>query len=124
MFNATELDRGSSAVHLTQAVFCSDCENISTSPHEVCTVCGSRAVVGLFQMLGGTLRSRHANLPNVTVKYNLQLELRAFDVPSAELNHAIEAITRLLDIGSDVECARMQIDSVISSSNRTTARAA
>jgi hypothetical protein len=67
---------GLSAVPLLNAVFCVDCETISNSPHDACTVCGSHSLISLFRMLGGTLRSRklqstedHAK----TAKYNLRL---------------------------------------------------
>src|ERR1019366_1275517 len=40
-------DGGLSAVPLLNAVFCADCETISDSPHDACTVCGSRSLVNL-----------------------------------------------------------------------------
>ena len=65
-----------SAVPLLNAVFCVDCETISNSPHDACTICGSHALVSLIRLLGGTLRSQkpqttedHAN----THKSNLKL---------------------------------------------------
>ena len=68
-------DGGLSAVSLLNAVFCADCETISNSPHDACTVCGSRSLINLFRMLGGTVRSQkpqsaedHAK----TAKYNLE----------------------------------------------------
>ena len=45
-------DGGLSAVPLLNAVFCADCETISNSPHDACTVCGSRSLLNLFRMLG------------------------------------------------------------------------
>src|ERR1017187_6195035 len=51
-------DGGLNAVPLLNAVFCADCETISNSRHDACTVCGSRSLINLFRMLGGTVRSQ------------------------------------------------------------------
>jgi len=89
-------DEGLSAVPLLNAVFCADCETISNSPHDACTVCGSPSLINLFRVLGGTLRSQkpqsaegHAK----TAKYNLELTVKVHEIPANELNRAIESIT-------------------------------
>jgi hypothetical protein len=42
----TEIDdRDLSIVPLQRAVFCVDCEMVSNSPHEACTVCGSPSLI-------------------------------------------------------------------------------
>jgi hypothetical protein len=58
------------------AVFCADCETISNSPHDACTVCGSRSLINLFRMLGGTVWSQkpqsaedHAKTANPTITF-------------------------------------------------------
>jgi hypothetical protein len=43
------------AVCLQNAVLCADCEVISDSPHETCRVCGSRSLLSISRVLGGTL---------------------------------------------------------------------
>jgi catechol 2,3-dioxygenase-like lactoylglutathione lyase family enzyme len=48
------------SIHILNAVFCVDCETISNSPHDACTICGSHSLIDLFRMLGGTLRSQKA----------------------------------------------------------------
>jgi len=47
-------------VPLLNAAFCVDCETISNSPHDACTVCGSHSLISLCRMLGGTLRGQKA----------------------------------------------------------------
>jgi hypothetical protein len=46
-------EEGLSAVPLLNAVFCADCETISNSPHDACTICGSPSLINLFWVLGG-----------------------------------------------------------------------
>ena len=46
------------AVCLQNAVLCADCEVISNSPHDTCCVCGSRSLLSLSCVLGGTLQYR------------------------------------------------------------------
>src|ERR1035441_6989195 len=90
-------DGGLSAVPLLNAVFCADCETISDSPHDVCSVCGNHSLVNLFRILGGTLRSQmqqstehHAK----TAKYNLELTVKAHEIPANELNREFQIVLR------------------------------
>jgi hypothetical protein len=106
---------GLSTVPLLNAVFCADCETISNSPHDACTVCGSHSLISLFRTLGGTLRSQkpqstedHAK----TAKYNLELTANVHEIPATELNHAIELITRLAEAGGDVKCLHINVESI------------
>ena len=57
---AAKTEEGLSAVRLVSAALCVDCETISNSPHDVCTICGSHSLSSLFRMLGGTLRTQKA----------------------------------------------------------------
>ena len=60
---AADTERGLGGVPLLNAVFCADCETISNSPHDACTICGSHSLINLFRMLGGTLRSQKRSPP-------------------------------------------------------------
>jgi hypothetical protein len=105
-----EVEQEMSVVPLQHAVFCVNCETVSNSPHDVCTVCGSHSLVSLFRMLG-TLRSK--NQPPELVKYNLELTVRVNEVSGADLNHAIDALTRLAEVGKDLQTLHMHIESVV-----------
>jgi len=61
---ATETKRGADAVPLLNAVFCVDCETISSSPHDACTICGSHSLINVFRILGGTLPEAERNPPS------------------------------------------------------------
>jgi len=108
-------DEGLNAVPLHNAVFCVDCETISNSPHDACTICGSHSLTSLFRMLGGTLRSQkpqptaeHAK----TAKYNLELIAKVREIPATELSLIIESMTRLAEAGGAVESLRINVETV------------
>lgn len=104
-----------SVVPLLNAVFCVDCETISSSPHDACMVCGSHSLTSLFRMLGGTLRSQEpqsAKDDAKTPKYNLELTANIHAIPATELNHAIGLITRLAASGGDVKCLHINVEPV------------
>jgi hypothetical protein len=105
-----------SAVPLLNAVFCVDCENISDSPHEACAICGSRSLVSLFRMLGGSLRRQKAQFTEghaKAINYSLQLTARVHEIPASELNRVIEAISRLTEVGADLESLHLNVESVV-----------
>jgi hypothetical protein len=108
-------DGGLSAVPLLNAVFCADCETISNSPHDACTVCGSRSLINLFRMLGGTVWSQepqsaedHAKM----AKYNLELTVKVHEIPANEVNRVIESISRLAEVCGDLESLHINVESV------------
>jgi len=43
------------AIHLGDAVLCADCEVISESMNDECSACGSRSLMNIERMLGGSL---------------------------------------------------------------------
>jgi hypothetical protein len=111
----THTEGGLSTVPLLNAVFCADCETISNSPRDACTVCGSHSLISLFRMLGGTLRSQkpqstadHAK----TAKYNLELTANVHEIPATELNRVIESISRLAEVCGDLESLHINVESV------------
>jgi len=112
---AADDERGLSAVPLLNAVFCVECETISNSPHEACTVCGSRSLINLFRLVGGTLRGQKTQLDGdgtKTAKYNLELIAKVREVPATELSHIVESMTRLARTGRAVESLRVNVETV------------
>jgi len=49
-------------INLMSAVLCADCEVISDSAGEVCAVCGSRSLLSLGRVLGGSIGEERAVL--------------------------------------------------------------
>lgn len=105
-----------STVSLQNAVFCVNCEIISDSSQDVCAVCGSRSLLSLVRILGGTLWSRNSRRKDEPrqnrVTYNLELTVKAFEVPARNLNHAIESITKLASMAGDLESLHLNVESV------------
>jgi hypothetical protein len=62
MDDAPKSDSGLNTVHLLSAVLCADCEVISDSASDVCEVCGSRSLLSLGRVLGGTIGDERAVL--------------------------------------------------------------
>jgi hypothetical protein len=62
-------------INLLNAVLCADCEIISDSDGEVCAVCGSRSLLSLGRVLGGSIGDERAVLLPPGEK-----ELRTFTV--------------------------------------------
>lgn len=114
--NVESEDRSLSTVPLQRAVFCVECEIVSNSRHDVCTVCGSPSLISLVHLLGGTIRNRSAqslrNQRQCTVKYNLELTVKASQIPARDLNHTIESITQLADVAGNLECLHLNVESV------------
>lgn len=114
--NAGDLTDGRlSTVRLLSAVFCADCEYISNSPHDTCTVCGSPSLINLFRMLGSTLRNQKpqsAEKHVKTAKYNLELTVKVHEIPANELNRFIESISRLAEVCRDLESCHINVESV------------
>jgi hypothetical protein len=53
---------GLNSVHLVNAVLCADCEVISDSAGDTCEVCGSRSLLSLGRVLGGSIEGKRAVL--------------------------------------------------------------
>ncbi len=104
-----------SAVPLLNAVFCAECETITDSPHDACTICGSHSLTNLFRMVGGTLRSQKAQSAGdraKTAKYNLELTVKMNKIPAAQLNHVIEFVSQLAEVGGEVEAIHINVEPV------------
>lgn len=108
MYAATVTVRELSTVSLHNAVFCVDCETISNSPHDVCTVCGSPSLISLCKLLGGTLRQ--VNQPK-SVRYHLEMSIDAQDVSAYDLNRAIELATTLSETGAVIRNLHVEVES-------------
>jgi hypothetical protein len=54
-----------SSVPLLEAVLCADCEIISNSAGEKCEICGSRSLLSLGRVLGGSIEGERATLVEV-----------------------------------------------------------
>jgi hypothetical protein len=112
---AADTPKDVGGISLLNAVFCVDCETVSSSPHDACTICGSRSLINLFRMLGGTLRGQKAQSAGgqtAPAKYTVQLIAKVHGIPATELNLVIESMTRLAEVGGAVESLHINVESV------------
>jgi hypothetical protein len=58
----SEKDRPLNSISLQNAVLCADCDVVSDSPHDHCLVCGSRSLLNISRLLGGTMPGRRTML--------------------------------------------------------------
>ena len=90
------LDAG--VLPLWNAVFCLDCETISSSRDDKCPVCQSRSLVSLARMLGGSLLVHRAQrsqewesgLFDITIAVELQ------QVHAKDLRTTVERLTSVI----------------------------
>ncbi len=106
------------AVPLVNAVYCADCETITDSPHDGCSVCGSHSVVNLFKIMGGALRSARGPVPARVGKFNFNLTADVRGLPADTLNEAVRLVTRLADASAEVRCLHMNVEPVAVVSSR------
>ncbi len=111
----TETKAGTNAVPLIHAVFCANCETVSNSPHDACTVCGSHSLISLFRLLGGTVRSKESQSSGGHAKYSLELTAKVHEIPAPELNLLLELLTRLAEVAGTVESLHINMEATVDS---------
>ena len=109
----TDTKAGANAVPLLHAVFCANCETISNSPHDACTVCGSHSLISLFRLLGGTVRSKESQSTGGHAKYSLELTAKVHEIPAAGLNLLLELLTRLAEVAGTVESLHLNLGAAV-----------
>jgi hypothetical protein len=98
MFTRTRNHLDAGVLPLWNAVFCLDCEVISSSRGDECAACKSHSLVSLARMLGGSLLARRAQhfqewegrLFDITITVELQ-EMHAKD-----LSTTVERLTSVI----------------------------
>jgi hypothetical protein len=98
MFAETRNHRDAGVLPLLNAVFCLDCEVISSSRGDECPACKSRSLVCLARMLGGSLfahRAQHSHegesgLFDITITVDLQ------QMHAKDLSTTVERLTSVI----------------------------
>lgn len=98
MHLGTKKQKAAGAVPLQGAVLCVNCECVTNGRFDMCPVCGSCSLLGIGQMLGGTPLSDQAdsNKDQDIVHFDLTITIELKQMNPADLNAAVERITRLL----------------------------
>ena len=98
MFAGTRNNLDAGVLPLWNAVFCLDCEVISSSRGDECPACKSRSLVSLARMLGGSLlahRAQHSDeceggLFDITIVVELQ------QMHAKDLSTTVERLTSVI----------------------------
>ena len=98
MFAETRNHLDAGVVPLWNAVFCLDCEVISSSQGQECPACKSRSLVSLARMLGGSLlahraqhlQGREGGLFDITITIELQ------QMHAKSLSTTVERLTSVI----------------------------
>ena len=98
MFGETRNHLDAGVLPLWNAVFCLDCEVISSSRGDECPACKSRSLVSLARMLGGSLlahREQHSHecesgLFDITIAVELQ------KMHAKDLSTTVETLTSVI----------------------------
>jgi hypothetical protein len=107
-------DAGSSflsAIPLTNAVYCVNCDLITNSPHDACRVCGSHSVVGVSRLWQLTLAE---GAPTNAARYKVSFTVDVREIPANGLNESAKLISRLAELGGDVKTIHIKVDPVFS----------
>jgi hypothetical protein len=96
MFAVTRnlLDAG--ALPLFNAVFCLDCEVISSSRSDECPMCKGRSLVSLDRMLGGSLLAYKAQQERERGLFDITITLELQQMHAKDLSTTIERLTGVI----------------------------
>jgi hypothetical protein len=83
---------------LWNAVFCLDCEVISSSRDNECPACKSRSLVSLARMLGGSLlahRAQHSHESESTL-FDITIMVELQEMHAKDLSTTVERLTSVI----------------------------
>jgi hypothetical protein len=98
MFAETRNHLDAGVLPLLNAVFCLDCEVISTSRGDECPACKSRSLVSLARMLGGSLLAhsvQHSH-PSESGLFDITIAVELQQMHAKDLSTTVERLTSVL----------------------------
>jgi hypothetical protein len=107
--SATDVGRRPlSTIPLVNAVYCVNCDCISNSPHDECSVCGSHSVIAVSRMWQINL----AEAPIKASRYQVSFSAEVCGIPAHGLHESTKLISRLVELGGEVKALHIQVDPV------------
>lgn len=111
LLNVTDTRKSlSSAIPLVNAVYCVNCDLITNSPHDDCSVCGSHSVIGVARMWQLAL----PETPVKAARYTVSFTANVRGIPAYGLSESTKLIGRLAELGGDLKELHIQVDCVSS----------
>ena len=96
MFAGTKNHLDAGVLPLSNAVFCLDCEVISTSRGDECAACKSRSLVSLARMLGGSLLVHRTQQNCDSGLFEITITIELQQVQAQDLNTTVERLTSVI----------------------------
>jgi hypothetical protein len=96
MFAITRNHLDPEVLPLLNAVFCLDCEFISSSRSDECPVCKSRSLVSLDRMLGGSLLAHRAQQERERGLFDITITLELQQMHAKDLSTTVERLTSVI----------------------------
>ena len=114
----TKRQADSSAIPLRSAVLCVDCECVTNGLSDECLVCGSRSLLSLARLLGGTELSHKAHYSNKKENVEMldaEITIHLKQIEPKELSATVEGIASLLEpsLGRGRACFRINVEPVV-----------
>ena len=88
------LDAG--VLPLSNAVFCLDCEVISSSRGDECAACKSRSLLRLARMLGASLLTHRARRERESGLFDITITIELQQMHAKDLSTAVERLTSVI----------------------------
>ena len=83
-------------VPLNSAVFCLDCEVISTSRGDECTACHGHSLLSLGRILGGSLREGQPQEKSEGGPFDITLTVSVQQMHAKDVNVTLEGLTSVI----------------------------
>jgi hypothetical protein len=96
MFAGTMNHLDAGVLPLSNAVFCLDCEVISSSRGDECAACKSRSLVTLARMLEGSLLAHRAEQERESGLFDITITIELQQMHAKDLSTTVERLTGVL----------------------------
>jgi hypothetical protein len=96
MFAGTRNPLDAGVLPLSNAVFCLDCEVISSSRGDECATCKSRSLVSLARMLGGSLLAHRAQQEWESGLFEITITIELLQMHAKDLSTTVERLTSVI----------------------------
>jgi hypothetical protein len=96
MFARTRNHLDAGVLPLWNAVFCLDCEVISSSRGDECAACKSRSLVSLARMLGGSLLAHRAQQEWESGLFDITITIELQQMNAKDLSTTVERLTSVI----------------------------
>jgi len=96
MFTGTRNHLDAGVLPLSSAVFCLDCEVISSSRGDECEVCKGRSIVSLDRILGGSLHAHKAKQDRGRWFFDITITIELQQLHAKDLSATVERLTSVI----------------------------